>query len=98
MSVIIAISVVFLAVASLSGIPKKVPLEKNIYSFLYRADACPAGQFDCTGTGIGNGTSCINIARVCDNNVDCPSGGLDENAAMTCSKMSLLYCYASETH
>eukprot|EP00731_Ephydatia_muelleri_P008592 Em0004g930a len=48
------------------------------------SDACPVGQFDCTGTGIGNGTSCINAALVCDNRVNCPSGGLDENTAMIC--------------
>ena len=52
--------------------------------------ACPVGQFDCTGTGMGNGTSCISAAHVCDNTVNCP-GGLDENTAMICGKMSRLY-------
>ena len=54
--------------------------------FIYLADACLAGQFDCTGTGNGNGTSCISAALVCNNIVNCPTGGLDENTAITCGK------------
>ena len=34
--------------------------------------ACLPGQFDCTGTGTGNGTSCINSNLVCNGVADCP--------------------------
>ena len=88
----VILAVIFCAIASLDGKllwprPSITCLDRaRHYIHYHPVDACPAGQFDCTGTGNGNGTSCISAALVCNNIVNCPTGGLDENTAMICGK------------